>query len=786
MKISTTWVQRYLATLPQDFSNELTRLGLEFEGWDVDVNTLSPFTVAHIREAIPHPNASRLQVCTVDTAEGQKTIVCGASNARAGLKTVFAKLGTFIPGSGITIEKRPVRGVESDGMLCSAEELKLPWSTDGIIELHDDAVVGSPAAQALGLEGGVFSVGLTPNRADCFSVRGIARDLAAAGVGTFKDSPAPSFNYSASTDYPVIVNTDAVIGLALAEVSLPQGAKTPDFIAHSLRAVGVTLRSLAVDVTNFSCLGRGRPLHAFDKNKLKGALRFDLSKGGEALIALNGTTYTLPAGAIVISDDTGIIALAGIIGGASTAVGAQTTTILLESAVFDAGHIARAGQALGIVTDARQRFERGVDAQDMEAGLDEALGHLQSAGAGVKKPKIIRAVPSHKPAVIVFDPGLVATLGGLSVSSDVARKALEALGCTVTQKGAVFEVTSPSWRHDLKIAEDLVEEVLRLQGYAKIPSVSLPPVIPPVTVDFSQRLRTAFAAAGCVEVVSWSFAAPALVEASGEVDKVAALRLKNPISAELSVMRPNMVVSLLPLVAEAVRYGQASGKIFEIGEVFSGDGQGEARAIAVLWGDVVPRHWRGKKTAVDSVAAQALLHQVMASVGKPLESKVPDREELPPYLHPGQAGHYRHDAYKHVLATFGVLHPAILTAADIDVPIALAEVRLDTAEHWKPAASFYHSPYQAVRRDFAFIIPEKLDAAKVVAAVREASIDFSREVLVFDRFAGGDIPADHISLGVEVVLQAPDRTLDEATIKAVSEKIVAGVSLLGGRLRGNA
>ncbi|MFN7901988.1 MAG: phenylalanine--tRNA ligase subunit beta [Holosporales bacterium] len=785
MKVSTAWVQRYISKLPDDFSNELTRLGLEFEGWDFDVAILAPFTVAHILTAVPHPDASRLQVCTVDTAEGQKTIVCGAPNARAGLKTVFAKVGAFIPGSGITIEKRPVRGVESEGMLCSAEELKLPWSTDGIIELPENAVAGSPAAQALSLEGGVFSVGLTPNRADCFSVRGIARDLAAAGVGTFKDSPAPSLKYAASTDYPVIVDTDAVIGLALAEVLLPQGAKTADFMANSLRAVGVTLRSLAVDVTNFSCLGRGRPLHAFDKDKLKGSLRFDLSKGGEAFAALNGTTYTLPAGAIVISDDTGIIALAGIIGGVNTAVGAETTTILLESAVFDAGHIARAGQALGIVTDARQRFERGVDAQDMEVGLLHALGYLQDAGATLKKPQIICAVPPHKPASITFDPGLVATLGGLTVSLEVAGNALKALGCTVVEKDGLLEVTTPAWRHDLKIAEDLVEEILRLQGYGKIPSVSLPPVVPLMTPDFSQRLRTAFAAAGCVEVVSWSFASPALVEASGEAEKVPELRLKNPISAELSVMRPNMMVSLLPLVAEAVRYGQASGKIFEIGEVFSGVGEGEARAIAVLWGDAVPRHWRGKKTAVDSVAAQALLHQVMASVGKPLESRVPDRDELPPYLHPGQSGHYRHDAYHHILATFGALHPVFLTAADVEVPVAMAEIRLDTAASWTPsAASFYHSPYQAVRRDFAFIIPEKLDAAKVVQAVRDATIDFSREMLVFDRFMGGDVPAGHVSLGVEVVLQAPDRTLDETTIRAISEAIVAKVGAVGGRLRG--
>lgn len=777
MKTTRAWLSRYLDALPDDASiaETLTRLGLEVDARQDWPWLLRDFTVAHIVSAKPHPDANKLQVCEVQTADGLKTIVCGAANARAGLYTVLAKVGVYVPGTGITIAERPVRGVPSQGMLCAAEELGLPWSTDGIVELTDTPAVGSPAAAALGLSGSSFDIAITPNRADCFAVRGIARDLAAAGCGVWQDTPAPAFAVT-GTAWPVELNTDAVQGLAFARLTLPASAETPADIAAHLRSVGTTLRGAAVDITNFSCLSRGRPLHAFDAAKIDGTLRFGLSQGGESFTALNGTTYTLAKGALIISDDSSIISLAGIIGGISTAVTDTTTDVLLEAAVFDAGTIARTGQALGLVTDARQRFERGVDAGDMLSGLAIALEQLEQAGAKITARQITRE-PQLKTQRIMLSAASYTARSGKAFNAAGAAKHLTALGCTAQTTQDGLSVTAPGWRHDLTIPEDIIEELLRLEDYATIPAEALPPRAPVATTTFTDNLRTAFTALGCVEAISWSFAAPADVAALGG-ESTPHNTLKNPISAELSVLRPSILASLLPLVRDAVHRGETSGRLFEIAPVFAANGTQETEACAVLWGDAAPLHWSGKPTPVDAFTAKSLLYTAAQLCGKPLDGLTPVTTNLPPYLHPGQSG-----SLTEINGCFGVLHPATSAAFDIKAHVSVVFFNPAALNAYSPPLpALFQSSFQASSRDFAFLMPDSVPMATLLSALRAAS-PLVREVVLFDRYQGSGIPSGMLSATIRIHVQSAERTLTEKDIDEASVALTAAALTLGATLR---
>jgi len=790
MKFTLNWLKEHLDT---DASLDaiveaLTRIGLEVEGVENPGEKLAAFRIARVLSAERHPQADKLQVLSVDAGDGPLQVVCGAPNARAGLVGVFGMPGAVVPSNGMVLKVAEIRGVESNGMMCSTRELELGEDHDGIIELPADAPIGTPYPSYAGLDDPVIDVSVTPNKQDCMGVRGIARDLAAAGLGTLKplatvyrtdaivpvagDGPAPDVR----TDDPE--GCPAFYAQGVAGVT---NKAAPEWMRRFLTAIAQKPISALVDITNFVSVDLGRPLHVYDKGKLIGGLMARKAKAGEQVLALNGKTYTLDETMTVIADDVAVHDIGGIMGGEHSGVSDDTTDVIIECAFFDPDHIARTGQKLALTSDARQRFERGVDPAFLDDGLAIAT-KLVVDHCGGRPSAITRAgQPPLTPKVVAYNPDRAETLGGLAIPAERQKDILERLGFTVDGS---WNVTVPSWRRDVDGSADLVEEVIRIEGIDKVPSVPLdriPGVAKPTATPeqkLERRARRAAAARGLNEAVTWSF----LSESEAAPFGGGAWSLANPISEDLKVMRPSLLPGLLSAAARNLKRGADGVRLFEIGRRYLADAERAALGV-VLAGERSAKSWSGgKATPFDAFDAKAEALALLAAAGAPVDN-LQVMGEAGDAWHPGQSGTLRLGP-KTVLAAFGMVHPLTAKAYDLDGPVAAVELYLDAIPP-KRASGFMRPAYtppalQAVKRDFAFTVPAGLTADALVRAARGADKAAIVGARLFDLFERDGVR----SMAVEVTLQPGDKSFTDEELKAVADKVVAAAVKLGAVLRG--
>jgi phenylalanyl-tRNA synthetase beta chain len=790
MKFTLSWLKDHLDTDARldAIVETLTRIGLEVEGVENPAQRLAPFTIAKVLTAERHPQADKLQVLSVDTGDGAPVqVVCGAPNARAGLLGVFGAPGAYVPGSDMTLKVASIRGVESRGMMCSVRELELGDEHDGIIELPAEAPVGARYTDWAGLDDPVIEVAVTPNRQDCMGVHGIARDLAAAGLGALK--PVAVREVAGGFPCPIEIHTDDPQGCPAFYGRVVRGVRngaSPAWLQQRLKAVGQRPISALVDMTNYIMLGYGRPLHVYDLAKLQGAIVARKARDGEEVLALNGKSYALDPTMTVIADDSGVHDIGGIMGGAHSGVTEATTDILIECAYFDPPSIARTGQKLGLTSDARSRFERGVDPAFLDTGLALAT-QMTLDLAGGEASEIVRAGSAPDPEThLAYRPARAAELGGIDIPAPRQKEILARLGFEVTE-GEPWQVRVPSWRRDVDGAADLVEEVARIHGYERIESVPLPraPGVAAATLTAEQiserRVRRTAAARGLNEAVTWSFIAESEAAAFGG----AAHALDNPISEEMKVMRPSLLPGLLAAARRNLARGAGSVRLFEIGRRYLADGE-RATLGLVLAGDRRPRDWRGGRAApfqAHDAKAQAIA--LLAAAG----ARVDNLQALSPasaVYHPGRSARLCLGP-KNVLAEVGELHPATLKAFDLPGPVVAAEIFLDAIPARRAGSrtrdAYAPPPLQAVMRDFAFLVPDDTAADSLLRAVRGADRQAIVDVRLFDVFTGPGVPEGQKSLAVEVTLQPAGKSFTDEELKAIADGIVAAAAKTGARLR---
>ncbi len=793
MKFSLSWLKEHLETdaTIEDVAAMCNRIGLEVEGIENPAERLRGFTVAKVLTADRHPQADKLQVLTVDAGIGPTQVVCGAPNARAGLIGVFGIEGAVVPSNGMVLRKASIRGVESNGMMCSSRELELGDDHEGIIELPVDASVGTAYSDYAGLNDPVIDVAVTPNRQDCMGVRGIARDLAAAGLGTLKplaqvyrmpnspvigDRPGPNVRTDDAQGCP------AFYGLEVRGVS---NGTSPKWMVRHLNSAGQKPISTLVDITNFVMLDLGRPLHVYDKAKLTGGLVARLARSGEQVIALNGKTYTLDATMTVIADDVRVHDIGGIMGGEDSGVSDTTTDILIECAYFTPEHIARTGQKLGLTSDARQRFERGVDPAFLDEGIAIATWLVTEHCGGSPGGMTRAGQPPIETRTIAYDTGLCARLGGVDVATNRQKQILESLGFKIA---ADWTVTVPTWRRDIDGPADLVEEVVRMVGLDNVPSTPLaradgvakPTATPEQAIE--RRVRRTAAARGLNEAITWSFLSEKEAAAFGG----GVWSLANPISEDLKVMQPSLLPGLLSAAQRNMDRGADTVRLFEVGRRYLADAERPTVGV-VLAGDRIQRGWAsGKAQKFDAFDAKAETIALLEAAGAPV-GNLQVLGEAGDHYHPGQSGTLRLGP-KTVLAAFGALHPATAKAFDLDGPVMVAEIYLDAIPAKRTngfmRTDFTPAALQSVTRDFAFLVPADLSADALVRAVRGADKVQIASARLFDRFAGQGVPEGQVSLAIEVTLQPLEKSFTEADLSAISNAVVVAAEKLGAVLRG--
>jgi phenylalanyl-tRNA synthetase beta chain len=804
MKFTLAWLKEHIETDRSlgEIADKLTMIGLEVERIDDKGKALAPFVIARVVEARQHPNADRLRVCMVDAGDGKPIqVVCGAPNARTGMKGVFVPPGAFIPGKAMTLAVGTIRGVESRGMLVSEFELQISDNHEGIIDLPDDAPVGTNYAQWAGLDDPMVEINLTPNRGDCTGVHGIARDLSAADMGRFNDPAIKPVKGEFPAPVTVGLDFGATASLCPAfALRLIRGVKngpSPAWLQRRLTAIGLRPINALVDITNFITYDRGRPLHVFDAGKVHGNLTVRRGRTGETLLALDGKTYTLDDSMCVIADAAGVESLAGIMGGEKTGCSETTTEVLIESALWEPANIAHTSRTLGIHSDASYRFERGVDPVFMLPGLELATRMVLDLCGGTPSQITVASDAQAPEPIIDFPLSELERLSGLSVPLPEMRRVLERLGFFVAGQGERIKVAVPSWRADVQSKADIVEEVVRIVGVDHVPSTPFPrgeaprkPVLTPIQLR-TRKARRALAARNLVEAVTWSFIEKkqAALFGGGKPE----LALANPIAADLSDMRPSLIPGLIAAAQKNADRGFADVGLFEVGQIFRGDqaadqltaAAGVRRALAKPSG--VGRHWSKRDGDVDAFDAKADALAVLIAAGAP-----PQALQIAPggpgWFHPGRSGTIQIGP-QNILGHFGELHPSALEALKADGPVVAFEVILERipepkakATRAKPALEL--SPFQPVRRDFAFVVERGVKAADVVRAAAGVDRKLITSVNVFDVYEGPGIEPGKKSIAIEVTLQPRERTMTDAEIEALAAKLVAEVAKrTGGVLR---
>ncbi len=810
MKFTLSWLKRHLDTGASldAIAGRLTMLGLEVEGVEDPAKKLAVFSVAKVLEAAPHPDADKLQVLKVEAlVEGvvkQLQVVCGAPNARKGLTGIFAPPGATIPVNGMVLKPTKIRGVESNGMMCSERELELSEDHEGIIDLAGEWKVGTPAAEVLGQNDPVIEIAITPNRPDCLGVHGVARDLAAAGLGRLADgavTPVPG-----KFESPIRIELDFPAGeehvCPVFAGRLIRGVKngpSPEWLQKLLKSVGLRPINALVDITNFISLDRARPLHVYDASKLTGNIRARLGRKGEKLLALDGKTYDVEPHYCVIADDAKVLGFGGVMGGEDSGSTEATVDVFVESAYFDPYRTARTGRDTGIVSDARYRFERGVDPAFVVPGLERATQMILDLCGGEPSNIVVAGKVPDTKKEISFDTARIEKLTGLKLGKAEAAEILSALGFGVSDAGGPLIVAVPSWRPDVEGQADLVEEVVRVHGLNEVKSVALPrihAVAKPVLSPRQRRDRLArrvLAARGMVEAVNWSFISEAEAALFGGGNTIPALKLANPISAEMSHMRPSLLAGLIAAAGRNMARGMPDVAMFEVGQQFESDepsGQVLA-ASGIRRGTARPlgsgRHWQGKAGPVEAMDAKEDAVALLTALGAPVQS-FQISADAPSWYHPGRSGVIRLGP-KNVIGYFGELHPRVLDAMDVAGPVAAFEIFPDAIPEPKRKATRAKPPLalsdlQPLRRDFAFVVDEKVSADQLLRAARGADRKLIADVSLFDLFEGGALGEGRKSLAIEVTLQPVEKTLTDEEIEAVSKAIVAAVEkATGGTLR---
>ena len=807
MKFTLSWLKEHLETDASldEICARLTMIGLEVEEVD-DKAAFKPFVIAKVLTAEKHPQADRLKVLMVDTGSGAPVqVVCGAPNARAGLVGAFAAPGTYVPGIDVTLAIGNIRGVESRGMMCSEKELEISDSHDGIIDLPEDAPVGTSFATYAGLDDPVIEINLTPNRPDCTGVYGIARDLAASGLGTLKQRGTPTFPVQGETPTElkiVLDDTRLCPGFALRLVRGVKNGPSPKWMQQRLLAIGLRPISALVDITNYMTFDQGRPMHVFNAAKVKGNLVVRRARDGETVLALDEREYKLNPSNVVIADDNGVESIGGIMGGEHSGCDENTTDVLIESALWDPMNIAKTGRSLGIITDARYRFERGVDPEYMVPGLERTTELVLACCGGTAAKARVEGYKGYEAKVVDFPLSEVKRLTGLEASADESKSILTKLGFSVSGSGERISVAVPSWRPDIDGKADLVEEIMRIHGVDNIkpqPLSSHAAVNGKILTTLQIRTRTAkraLASRGMLEAVTWSFISEDQAKLFGGGSN--ALKLANPIASDMSDMRPSLMPGLLSAAQRNADKGYGDVAIFEVSGTYENDtpeGQrrvagGIRRGTATLAG--AGRMWsnaaKGGGKPVDVFDAKADALAVIEACGLPM-GNIQIEQGGPAWYHPGRSGTIKMGP-KVVLGYFGEFHPKTLEALDVSGALAGFEVYVDAmpepkkkATRTKPALEL--SPFQAVKRDFAFVVDKSVEAGAVVRAAVGADRKLVTGVNVFDIFEGASLGEGKKSIAIEVQIQPAERTLTDEDFEALTQKIVANVTKsTGGVLRG--
>ena len=801
MKFTLDWLKQHLDTDASIdvIAEKLTDVGLEIEAVTDRGVALKDIRVAHIIEAGQHPDADRLKLCKVDTGDKVIQVVCGAPNARTGIKVALAQPGAIIPIDGSKLKPGKIRGVESQGMMCSTRELCLGEDHDGIIELPEDAEIGAQVASVLGADDPILEIGLTPNRPDCTGVRGVARDLAAAGIGTLKAYPRQeavagafdsSIGVTISTDITQNAAAPVFYGRYIRGV---KNGESPDWLKARLESIGLRPISALVDITNLVTHDLGRPLHVFDADKLSGDINVRYATNGEKIAALDNKEYALSDTMVVIADQAKALSIGGIIGGEETGCLAETTNVFVECALFDPISVAKTGRKLQINSDARYRFERGVDPQSVIWGMEVAT-HLITEICGGEVSHVVKAgeVPNPRNS---FDLRIdrILELGGVAVDADRVIEILKSLGFEVSGSAPVITAIAPTWRPDVIGEADLVEEVLRIVGYDKIPTVALEretnlPV--PALTPFQKRVgltRRTLAARGMYETVTWAFTDSRWAKLF--TDLKPGLFLANPISSDLDVMRPNALINLIAAVGRNQSRGFADLSLFEVGPEFFGDQPGDQRLVAagLRAGATTPRSWTGSRRDVDLFDAKADAEALLEALGTAAANVQVNVDGAPQWYHPGRSAALQLGP-KNVLGYFGELHPKVLKALGVKGRVMAFELFIENVPSPKKKGTsrpaLNASSFQSVERDFAFLLDADVKSDAIVKAARSVDRNLITDVTIFDLYAGKGIEDGKKSIAFSITLQPTKATLTEEEIDAVSKKVVAAVEkATGGSLR---
>lgn len=788
MKFTLSWLKDFLDTNASvdEIAERLTAIGLEIEEVVDPLAAVKDLIVVSVDECVAHPDSDHLHVLKVNTGKELVQIVCGAPNARAGMKGILARPGDYVPAFGDKLKAGKIRGVESFGMMCAEDELGVGPDHTGIIECPEDAVVGASITTVYPSDP-VFDVSITPNRGDCMSVYGIARDLAAAGLGTLK-TPKHNVTVCAFKSDVKLSNEATEIGapfFTLREIRGVKNGASPKWMQDRLTAVGLRPISALVDVTNYFNITFGRPLHVFDADKVKGQITVRSARDGEKLTALDGKEYTLSDGMVVIADENGVESIAGIMGGEASGCEESTTRVLLESAYFTPESIAKTGQKLILTSDSRQRFERGVDpASTIPFGADMAAQMIAELCGGECSELIVTGKEPERPAPIAFDPHRVEKLCGVDVPADTCKEILEKLGCVVKPDGNLFSVVRPTWRSDISGSHDLVEEVLRIYGYDKLPEIALPrPNGVHGILQPKQRrevsVRRAMANRGGCQTITWSFMSSKDAVPFRTKD---AVLIANPISADLNEMRPNLLPNLVSAARSNITKGTFDGCLFEVGPQFFGFKPMEQETVAcqLRFGQATPRHWAVAQRPVDVFDAKADALAALDAAEAPQSVQIV--REAPAWYHPGRSGAVK--IGKTVLAYFGELHPKILKAMDVKTTVCACEVFLDRLppakkKNGKGVKTLKLSAFTPIFRDLAFLVDRKVDADKIVSAAKNTDKVLITDVSVFDLYEGETL-GDKKSVAIQLTIQPVEKTMTDEEIESVCRRVVGAVGVATG------
>ncbi len=785
MKFSLSWLKDYLDTTASatDISETLTRIGLEVEEMTDTASALKDFIVGEIKTVEKHPNADKLNLLTVWTGKETLQIVCGAPNCRVGMKSVLALPGVMIPKYGEKLEKGVIRGIESQGMMCAEDELCLGADHTGIIDLKTDLPAGTPFVDILQPDI-IFDVNVTPNRGDCFGVKGIARDLAAAGLGTLKTTDVSPVQGTFKSPVNVTIETPDCPVFVARYIKGVKNVESPAWLKKKLIAAGLRPISALVDVTNYFNIGENRPLHVFDADKLTGNLCVRSAKDGEKLDALDERIYTLKEGMVVVADETGPQSIAGVMGGTPTGCSSETVNVVLESAYFNPISIAKTGRELNAESDSRTRFERGIDPKATIQGAENATRLILDICGGEASELVIAGAEPNEKRIINFNWSTVNKLCGMDIAKEKMIEILTHLGFEISGNA----ITVPSWRlNDIRYPADIVEEIVRIYGYDSLPALSMKTdEIITSTLKPHQKneiaVRRALANEGLCQAITWSFMDSRLAALFGSKG----LKILNPIASDLDEVRPSLVPNLLSAVKRNNDKGIADVALFEVGPAFTGVQPGEQKTIAcaIRSGKTGPRHWAEKERSIDAFDAKSDAIAVLAAVNAPITS-LQVFKNAPAWYHPGRSGALC--LGKTVLAVFGELHPKILNAFDVKGPVVACEVYLDAVPPSKgktKAKALKVSALMPLTRDFAFVMDQNVEASKLLNAIKGLDKELIEDVRIFDVYQGDKLPEGKKSLAVEVVIQPKEKTLTDEEIDLLSQRIIGiAAKVAGAELR---